>query len=61
VTFCAEHDIVSDVETVDMQDVNAAYDRLEKNDVRYRFVITWLRSKVPLPDLRATDKKELRQ
>ncbi len=37
--FCAEHGIVSDVEMVNMQDVNAAYDRLEKNDVRYRFVI----------------------
>jgi uncharacterized zinc-type alcohol dehydrogenase-like protein len=37
--FCAEHGIVSDVEMVDIQDVNAAYERLPKNDVRYRFVI----------------------
>jgi hypothetical protein len=37
--FCAEHNIVSDVEMVNIQDVNAAYDRLQKNDVRYRFVI----------------------
>ncbi|MEL1262955.1 NAD(P)-dependent alcohol dehydrogenase [Pseudoxanthomonas putridarboris] len=37
--FCAEHGIVSDVEMVDIQDVNQAYERLLKNDVRYRFVI----------------------
>jgi alcohol dehydrogenase (NADP+) len=37
--FCAQHNIVSDVEMVGMQDVNAAYERLQKNDVRYRFVI----------------------
>jgi uncharacterized zinc-type alcohol dehydrogenase-like protein len=37
--FCAEHDIVSDVEMVNIQDVNEAYERMEKNDVRYRFVI----------------------
>jgi uncharacterized zinc-type alcohol dehydrogenase-like protein len=37
--FCAEHGIVSDVEMIKMADVNAAYERLLKNDVRYRFVI----------------------
>ncbi|MDB6001084.1 MAG: alcohol dehydrogenase, zinc-containing, partial [Rhizobacter sp.] len=37
--FCAEHGIVSDVELVRIQDVEATYARLEKNDVRYRFVI----------------------
>lgn len=37
--FCAEHGIVSDVEMVPIQDVNQAYERLLKNDVRYRFVI----------------------
>ena len=37
--FCAEHDIVADVEVIDMQDVNAAFDRMQRNDVRYRFVI----------------------
>jgi uncharacterized zinc-type alcohol dehydrogenase-like protein len=37
--FCAQHNIVSDVEMVNIQDVNAAYERLVKNDVRYRFVI----------------------
>jgi uncharacterized zinc-type alcohol dehydrogenase-like protein len=37
--FCAEHGIVSDVEIVPIQAVNEAYDRLLKNDVKYRFVI----------------------
>jgi alcohol dehydrogenase (NADP+) len=37
--FCAEHDIVSDVEMIGIQDVNTAYDRLLKGDVKYRFVI----------------------
>ena len=37
--FCAEHDIVSDIEKIDMKDVNEAYDRVVKSDVRYRFVI----------------------
>jgi uncharacterized zinc-type alcohol dehydrogenase-like protein len=37
--FCAEHGIVSDIEMIDIQSVNAAYERLLKNDVKYRFVI----------------------
>ena len=37
--FCGEHDIVSDVEIVPIQGVNEAYERLLKNDVKYRFVI----------------------
>lgn len=37
--FCGQHSIASDVEVVRMQDVNAAYDRVVKSDVRYRFVI----------------------
>jgi len=37
--FCAEHDIVSDIEMIDIKDIHAAYDRMEKGDVRYRFVI----------------------
>ena len=37
--FCAEHGIVSDVETIPMLKVNEAYERLLKNDVKYRFVI----------------------
>jgi uncharacterized zinc-type alcohol dehydrogenase-like protein len=39
IDFCAEHGIVSDVEVAPIQYVNEAYERLLKNDVRYRFVI----------------------
>lgn len=39
IDFCAEHGIVSDVEVVAIQDVNEAWDRLAKNNVKYRFVI----------------------
>jgi uncharacterized zinc-type alcohol dehydrogenase-like protein len=39
IDFCAAHDIVSDVEIVPIQAVNEAYERLLKNDVKYRFVI----------------------
>ena len=38
IDFCAELGIVSDVEMIRIQDVNEAYERLIKNDVRYRFV-----------------------
>ncbi|MDD0823048.1 NAD(P)-dependent alcohol dehydrogenase [Mannheimia sp. AT1] len=37
--FCAEHNIVPDVEMIDMQDINTAYERMQKSDVKYRFVI----------------------
>lgn len=37
--FCAAHNIVSDVELIDMKDIQSAYDRMLKGDVRYRFVI----------------------
>lgn len=37
--FCAEHHIVSDIELIDIKDINKAYERMEKGDVRYRFVI----------------------
>jgi alcohol dehydrogenase (NADP+) len=37
--FCAKHNIVSDIELIAIQKVNEAYDRLQKSDVRYRFVI----------------------
>jgi uncharacterized zinc-type alcohol dehydrogenase-like protein len=37
--FCAKHNIVSDIELVSLQGVNEAFERLVKNDVRYRFVI----------------------
>lgn len=39
IDFCAHHNIVSDVEMVTIQSVNEAYERLLKNDVKYRFVI----------------------
>ena len=37
--FCAEHDIVSDVEMIEMPYINEAYERMLKSDVKYRFVI----------------------
>jgi uncharacterized zinc-type alcohol dehydrogenase-like protein len=37
--FCAEHNIVSDVEMIDIQGINEAYERMIKSDVKYRFVI----------------------
>ena len=37
--FCAAHGIVSDIEMIAMQDINQAYERMLKGDVKYRFVI----------------------
>ncbi|WP_111497843.1 NAD(P)-dependent alcohol dehydrogenase [Marinobacter bohaiensis] len=37
--FCAEHDITCDIEMLDIQNINAAYERMKKGDVKYRFVI----------------------
>lgn len=37
--FCAENAITSDVEIIPIQQVNEAYERMLKNDVKYRFVI----------------------
>src|SRR5262245_23583951 len=37
--FCAEHGITADVEVIPIQKINAAYDRLAKGDVKYRFVV----------------------
>jgi alcohol dehydrogenase (NADP+) len=37
--FCAEHNITSDIEMIRIQQVNEAYDRLARGDVKYRFVI----------------------
>ena len=37
--FCADHDISSDVEVIPIRDIEAAYERIIKGDVRYRFVI----------------------
>ncbi|WP_346237508.1 NAD(P)-dependent alcohol dehydrogenase [Niabella insulamsoli] len=37
--FCGEHQIVSEIERINIQDINTAYERMLKSDVRYRFVI----------------------
>ncbi|MDG0817288.1 NAD(P)-dependent alcohol dehydrogenase [Bdellovibrio svalbardensis] len=37
--FCAEHNIVSDIEMIPIQKINEAYERMIKSDVKYRFVI----------------------
>jgi uncharacterized zinc-type alcohol dehydrogenase-like protein len=37
--FCGEHGIVSDIEMINIQQINDAYERLLKSDVKYRFVI----------------------
>lgn len=37
--FCGQHGIVSDIEMIDIQQINEAYERLLKGDVKYRFVI----------------------
>ncbi|GAB7128236.1 NAD(P)-dependent alcohol dehydrogenase [Silvimonas sp. JCM 19000] len=37
--FCGEHGITSDIEMIRMQDINDAYERMLKSDVKYRFVI----------------------
>ena len=37
--FCAEHGIVSDIEVIPIQQIDAAYERMLKSDVKYRFVI----------------------
>lgn len=37
--FCGKHNVTSDVEIIGVNQINQAYDRLLKNDVKYRFVI----------------------
>jgi uncharacterized zinc-type alcohol dehydrogenase-like protein len=37
--FCGKHNIVSDIELINIQQINEAYERLLKGDVKYRFVI----------------------
>ena len=44
--FCGEHNIVCDIEKISMKDVNIAYDRTVKGDVKYRFVIDMVTLKV---------------
>lgn len=44
--FCAEHNITSDIELINIQDINTAYERMLKGDVKYRFVIDMASLKV---------------
>jgi uncharacterized zinc-type alcohol dehydrogenase-like protein len=37
--YCAEHNITSDVEMIGIAEINHAYERMERSDVKYRFVI----------------------
>lgn len=37
--FCADNSIIADIEMVDANQINEAFERLEKGDVRYRFVV----------------------
>ena len=37
--YCAEKNIVSDIELIQMHEINKAYERMIKGDVKYRFVI----------------------
>lgn len=37
--FCATHGIACDIEMLDIQDIDTAYQRMQRGDVRYRFVI----------------------
>src|SRR5690606_18300670 len=37
--FCGEHNILADIELIGMQQINDAYDRMLRSDVKYRFVI----------------------
>jgi alcohol dehydrogenase (NADP+) len=37
--FCAEHGFAADIETIRIQQINEAFERLLKSDVKYRFVV----------------------
>jgi uncharacterized zinc-type alcohol dehydrogenase-like protein len=37
--FCGKHDITADVEMIEIQNINEAYERMIKSDVKYRFVV----------------------
>ena len=37
--FCAEHNVTADIELINVDQINEAFERLEKGDVKYRFVI----------------------
>jgi uncharacterized zinc-type alcohol dehydrogenase-like protein len=44
--FCGKHNIVADIELIGVDQINKAYERLLKSDVRYRFVIDMATLKV---------------
>ncbi len=48
--FCAEKNILPETETIDMQDINEAFERMLKSDVKYRFVIDMASLKREFPD-----------
>ena len=37
--FCGEHGVLPDIEMIEMSAINESFKRMEKNDVKYRFVI----------------------
>jgi uncharacterized zinc-type alcohol dehydrogenase-like protein len=37
--YCAANNITADVEVINIKDINKAFERMEKSDVKYRFVI----------------------
>ena len=37
--YCARHGVTADIELINIQDINEAYERMLRNDVKYRFVI----------------------
>jgi alcohol dehydrogenase (NADP+) len=45
--FCGEHGIVSDIEMIPIQQINNAYERMLRSDVKYRFVIDIASLKTP--------------
>jgi uncharacterized zinc-type alcohol dehydrogenase-like protein len=45
--FCAEHGVLADVEVIDIQNINEAYERVLNSDVHYRFVIDMNSLKLP--------------
>ncbi len=47
--YCTEHQIVSDIEIIPIQKINEAYERMLKNDVKYRFVIDMSSLKAATP------------
>ena len=37
--FCAKHSLVSEIESIRMDEIETAYERMLKSDVKYRFVV----------------------